>query len=72
MIYKNTSDESVTAMEDHRLNVYDPVLSTCVCCGSEIYPGDLYYDIDGDIVCRGCIREKLFDLYSEDYLSVAD
>lgn len=38
---------------------YDPpVWGECDCCGSEIYDGDYYYEIDGNIYCNRCIKES--------------
>lgn len=31
-----------------------PVLS-CDECGEDIYPGEIYYKIDGDCICEECI-----------------
>ncbi len=71
MIYKNTSPMAEYAMEEHRLFEDCPPMA-CVHCGEEVYPGSLYYDVEGEIVCSQCIREHLFDVFSEDYLRVLE
>ena len=35
-----------------------PCMGECDCCGSEIYDGDYYYEIDGNIYCKRCIEES--------------
>lgn len=34
-----------------------PMYECCV-CGSEIYEGDEYYEINGDIYCEECIESE--------------
>ena len=36
----------------------------CHSCGGEIYPGDEYYDIGGEKLCRECI--DFFRYYAEE------
>lgn len=33
------------------------VLHECAWCDAEIYDGDEYYDIGGEIVCTECVNE---------------
>lgn len=36
---------------------YDPpVFDECDCCGSEIYEGEDYWEIEGTIYCERCIE----------------
>lgn len=32
---------------------------SCIECESDIYPGDYYYVIDGDVLCESCIKEYI-------------
>jgi hypothetical protein len=34
-----------------------PVVHTCLKCDAEIYAGDGYYDIDGEIWCEECVTD---------------
>lgn len=39
-------------------NGYDPGLfTTCDWCGEEIFIGDDYYDIHGEILCAECVGD---------------
>lgn len=30
----------------------------CDCCGKQLEVGELYYDIDGDILCEDCMKDN--------------
>lgn len=32
-------------------------------CGAPIYPGDMYYDVDGFVLCEDCGRDYLDQQY---------
>ena len=47
-------------------NAPEPVaVHECVCCGSDIYAGEDYYDIEGDAYCKECVTSKTAEM--EDY-----
>ncbi len=69
MLYKNNSRGVLTAMDEEELSEYDiPEFVCCGLCGGEIYEFERLYEVASEYVCRECIRERLFDIYAEDYL----
>ena len=40
---------------------YDEPTSQCKCnnCGEELFEGDEYYELDGEVLCRYCAEEWL-------------
>lgn len=37
----------------------------CEYCGSNIYPGDSYYNFNGDVICDGCAWEYVRDNFRQ-------
>ena len=73
MFYSNTSPAAVSAMESHRLGEYpdeecEPI--TCECCGENGDDVKYYSWLDGTIMCRSCLVERLMDECWESYKEV--
>ena len=53
--------------DDWKLNPPEPKESPfkCTCCGESLYPGDPYWNIEGEHYCSDCTEEWLNEQKSE-------
>lgn len=51
------------AYDDWKTSPPDPIESEfkCTCCGESLFPGDPYWDIEGEHYCEDCANEWFND-----------
>lgn len=60
MVYRNDDPMALSAMEEERLGgeVHNAPRQCLRCsdCGDPIYEDERYYEIDGNVICDGCLE----------------